>query len=206
MGNNLFLRKMLLLAGMLFTLNNGPLFAETAPKDEGAGRFFGEVKEVNCAAGEVKVTGIKGDKKGTGEVFILGKDAELKGVKDCQGLSPNGRVLIRYIDRDGKKTITYLNFKPHRGTASPPVKTRAKSLMGWVDSVDCAKGSLVIGRMEDRTKTESFALVKDTTIDAGTGGGSCEGLKKGQVVSLLFDEKDGKKIVSKVNVAAREGR
>lgn len=203
MARNLERSRIFLLASIFFILSGSYISASEA-SEQNSGGFYGLLKEVNCAQNELKANNLIGSKKGSEEVFVIGKDVKYRGAKDCQDLAPNRRVHIRYIENEGRKTITALDFRP-AGQRSGKQASRSKIALGWLNSVDCGGGTLIMEDMGDRSKKEAFTFSKETVFETG-GSKGCNELKKGFLVSFTYNETDSSKVIQKLKIAARDDK
>lgn len=163
--------------------------------------FTGVVKDVDCKNGEIRMSG----KNGKEELFNITEKTEFKYVKGCEEIKKDGFALIRFSEIDGRKVVSLIKYKAPRSekqsTATDGGKTTANLFMGWVGSVDCEKGVLTLQRMDDRSKTETFSLDKDTAFSNIKG---CSDIKPNWIVAIRYGGDGDRKVVKTIKPMIQE--
>lgn len=200
MKRNFGLITLSLFIAVFFVLDAGFLNAEDTSGSRGKIlRFHGEVKAVNCAAGELRLVGGRGE-----AVFYLGKEVKFKNIKGCGDIAPQGMAVVSYSESEGKKTVISITFMQKNPRSETRGTKQLKSVTGWVTDVNCEKATVTVGDMEDKSRVETFYLSERTRFDPKHGINGCKDIKKGTVMSLIYDEQDGKKDAKRIKIVMKE--
>jgi hypothetical protein len=188
----------------LFTVLNGSNVPaeEGSTKEKRAPSFSGDVLMVDCAAAEIKI----GGKKGEG-AFHIGKEVRYRNARGCEDIAVGGRVFVTYEEKEGKKdvhTLIYSASKQEAVKSGGKEKTpgeRKPAFMGWVTGIDCEKGTMTIGRIEDKGKEETFSFAKGLFKTLRNGPKDCSEIRKDMIVAVVYDTVDSKKVIKSMSIA-----
>lgn len=178
-----------------FAVNAG---AETeAKKGAAMNKFVGAVMEADCKTGELKLSGKSGEAQ-----FKLTDKTEFQNIKGCEDIKKDGRALIEFSESENIKTVTLIKYRPlksGKGANTPGGEQRAFSaerknlFMGLVISVSCEKGTLTLQKMDDKSKTTTFALDKGTIFSDEMK--ECNDIKTSSIVAISYENKGDDKVV-----------
>lgn len=171
----------------------------------GKGRFKGDVKEIDCAKGELKVSSGK-DKE---EVFYFDKEVKFRNINACEDIAAGGMAVISYSEKEGKKTASSIGFirrmsQDKKGASSGSGGPRAKAQLlriGVVADIDCKNGIVSIGNPGEATPA-LVILTKETAFEPPLKG--CSDISKGAILTVAYEDAGTKKIAKKIKLAAKE--
>lgn len=202
-GRTLLIGLLILAISLFYAVN---INAEAKGRDSNT--FMGSIKEVDCKTGEIKMMGRMGEEV----LFNLTEKTEFGHIKGCDEIKKDGRALIQFSDEEGKKLVKIIKYRPStdgqraeipRDRRTPPDR-REDLFMGWVGSVDCEKGLLILQHMDDRSKTESFRLEKDTMFVSNMKG--CEDINTNSIVAIRYTGKGDDRIVKMIKSMIEQER
>lgn len=162
--------------------------------------FTGSVEGVDCEKGEIKVQG-----RNKGYVaFRIGEKTEFRNIKGCKEIKEGGFVLIRYAENDGRTIANLIKYRPAREKKRADLKGVDRSLklfLGWIGSIDCEEGLLTLHKIDDRSKTDSFMVDKDTVFLDVKG---CSEIRPNSIVAVFYEKDNDKNVIRSLRPMLQE--